>query len=266
MTPQRKQHARLLTGVLLVSLAGWIALLTGSAGPSMLSSTMCGDSASQLMEAPTLGHQAGNWVLMLVAMMLPTLVPPVYFIWQSSFARIRVALITLFFTGFGLVWLLVGAGLTGLEFFARSLAPPSWSWLPAIVVALAALVWQASPGKQICLNRCQSHPPLAAFGFAAGRDALKMGLVHGMWCAGSCWAAMLFPMVLPTGHHAAMAAVTVLMFCERMDPAARPSWRWRGFRTSFLWMQRRFRGWQPRVLLGRHPATAEAPWQASNTA
>lgn len=266
MTLQRKQHARLFTGVLLVSLAGWIALLTRSAGPSMLSSTMCGGTASQLMESAGLGHQATNWVLMLLAMMLPTLVPPVFFIWQSSFTRIRVTLVALFFTGFGLVWLLVGAGLTGAELLARSLAPPSWSWLPAIVVGLAALVWQASPAKQTCLNRCQSHRPLAAFGFAAGRDAFQMGLVHGLWCAGSCWVAMLFPMVLPSGHHAAMAAVTVLMFCERMDPAARPSWRWRGFRTSFLWLERRFRGWHPRVSPGRQPAVAEAPWQASNTA
>lgn len=243
MTNTRKQYARLFLGVLLVSLAGWIALLTQSESRSNLPFGMCGGSGSQIVEFPPLGDQAMKWVLMLVAMMLPTLVPPVYFIRQTSFARYRALLVTLFMIGFGMVWMLVGAVLTAVEFSAKSLAPQSW-W-PALVVVVAALIWQASPGKQICLNRCQSHRSLAAFGFAAGRDAFKMGLEHGMWCAGSCWASMLLPMVLLGGHHVAMAAVTVLMFCERLDPPTVPSWRWRGFRTALLWVKRWVRG--PRV-------------------
>lgn len=256
MTQTRKQHARLMTGVLLVSLTGWIMLLSESALSPTLLSSMCGGYASQSLGPPTLIDQVNNWGLMLVAMMLPTLVPPVFFIWQTSFARSRVFLVTLFFTGFGLVWMLVGAGLTWAKFVARSLASSSWSWLPFTVVGLVALVWQASPVKQICLNRCQSHRPLAAFGFAAQRDAARMGVVHGMWCAGSCWAAMLLSMAFPADHHAAMAAVTVLMFCERLDPPARPSWCWRGFRTSILCMEK----W----LRGRH-GTVDTPWHASNT-
>jgi predicted metal-binding membrane protein len=266
MTQQRKQYARLVAGVLIVSLAGWVMLLTRSGSASALSSAMCGGSGSLSPESPALGlgHQVSNWVLMLMAMMMPTLAPPVYFIWQTSFARLRAMLITLFFSGFGLVWLLVGAALTGAQLAASALAPQSW-W-PAGVVGLVALIWQASPFKQICLNRCRRHLPLAAFGFAAAWDGFKTGWVHGMWCAGSCWASMLFPMVLPSGHHAAMAAVTVLMFCERMDPAARPAWRWRGFGTSFLWMEKTFRCWHARILPSRQPATTEASWQASNTA
>jgi hypothetical protein len=85
------------------------------------------------------------------------------------------------------------------------------------------------------LNRCHNHRPLAAFGIAAARDALFMGLSHGRWCVGSCWAVMLLPLLLPDAHVAAMAAVTLLMFCERMDPPATPAWRLRGFRTALDW-------------------------------
>jgi hypothetical protein len=40
---------------------------------------------------------------------------------------------------------------------------------------------------------------------------------------------MLFPMLLPRGHVAAMAIVTLLTFSERLEHPRPPSWRWRGF-------------------------------------
>jgi predicted metal-binding membrane protein len=95
-------------------------------------------------------------------------------------------------------------------------------------VILLAIVWQLSPVKQRCLNRCHAHTELAAFGVAADLDALRFGVSHGIWCAGSCWALMLSPMLLPQGHVAAMAIVAVLTFSERLEHPKPPSWRWRG--------------------------------------
>jgi len=119
------------------------------------------------------------------------------------------------------------------------------SYLPATIVGLIALLWQASPFKQRCLNRCHSHRPLAAFGFAADLDVFRFGLEQGLWCVASCWAAMLFPMLLPEGHFIAMAAVAVLMFCERLDPPRAPAWRWRGFGTAVRSLSLRLRRPQP---------------------
>jgi predicted metal-binding membrane protein len=95
-------------------------------------------------------------------------------------------------------------------------------------VALIALAWQFSPFKQRCLNRCHAHGELSAFGAAADLDALRFGLAHGIWCACSCWALMLFPMLLPRGHLVAMACIAVLIFCERLEQPNPPCWRWRG--------------------------------------
>jgi predicted metal-binding membrane protein len=79
------------------------------------------------------------------------------------------------------------------------------------------------------LNRCHGLRALAAFGRAADNDALVFGATQGVWCAGSCWAWMLAPLLLPSGHIVAMAAITVLIFCERLDDPAPVRWRWRGF-------------------------------------
>jgi predicted metal-binding membrane protein len=173
---------------------------------------------------------AGNWALMMVAMMLPTLVPPLCYVHSRSFARRRVRAMGLFVAGYGAVWLAVGSALLGLQLLAQ------WAtvnlYLPVVVAGLLALVWQASPLKQRCLNRGHRHRALAAFGFRADWDALRLGLEHGGWCAASCWALMLVPLLLPHGHLLAMAVVGLLMFCERMDPPTQPAWGWRGFKTA----------------------------------
>jgi predicted metal-binding membrane protein len=169
---------------------------------------------------------AAGWALMLVAMMAPVLIAPVRHIRLRSFAHRRGRSIVLFIAGYAAIWMALGAVLLAMELAVSLFAPQSY--LPAAGVVVIALVWQASPIKQRCLNRCHAHTELAAFGAAADFDALRFGMTHGIWCAGSCWALMLFPMLLPRGHVAAMAAVAVLIFGERIELPMPPCWRWRG--------------------------------------
>ncbi|WP_176441544.1 DUF2182 domain-containing protein [Granulicella rosea] len=169
------------------------------------------------------GAWALGWAAMLVATMLPTLTAPLRHVRQQSFARRRGRSVALFLTGYGAVWLAAGVVLTGLALVLAWATP----WAGGAVGA-AALVWQASPAKQRCLNRGHAHPALAAFGGAADRSALRFGALHGIWCAGSCWAWMLLPMLLPRGRLLAMAAVGGLIFCERMERPERPCWKMRG--------------------------------------
>ncbi|HMG71861.1 MAG TPA: DUF2182 domain-containing protein [Pyrinomonadaceae bacterium] len=53
------------------------------------------------------------------------------------------------------------------------------------------------------------------------------GITHGAWCVGSCWALMLFPILLSDGHFAAMAGVTFLMISERLEQPRPLSWHLR---------------------------------------
>jgi len=169
---------------------------------------------------------AAGWALMLVAMMSPVLIAPVCDIRVRSFKRRRARSIALFVAGYAAIWMALGGVLVAAGLAARMLAPQSC--LPAACVSLIALVWQFSPVKQRCLNRCHAHAELAAFGAAADFAALRFGVSHGIWCGGSCWALMLLPMLLPRGHVVAMAMVAVLIFSERLEQPMPPCWRWRG--------------------------------------
>lgn len=172
-----------------------------------------------------LSSLAVGWALMLAAMMLPTLIAPIRHVLERSFRRRRVRSVTLFMLGYAAIWMVAGVGLLAVKMLLDLLSPPSY--LPAIGVGIIAFVWQCSPTKQRCLNRGHNHHELAAFGFAADLDSLRFGIMHGVWCVGSCWALMLVPMMLSQGHLAAMAAVTLVMISERFEQPRPLGWRLR---------------------------------------
>jgi predicted metal-binding membrane protein len=183
-------------------------------------------SLSMVMAMNSPASLAAGWSLMLFAMMLPVLILPIGYIRSSSFASRRARSTALFLIGYFALWIVAGPVLLALAAALRRYAPQSW--LPAIAVLTVALLWQSSPWKQICLNRCHLHIGLSAFGFSADLSALRFGLVHALWCVGSCWAWMLFPLLLPHGHIIAMVLVAGLAFAERIESPALPRWQPRG--------------------------------------
>jgi predicted metal-binding membrane protein len=114
-------------------------------------------------------------------------------------------------------------------------------FVSAVAAVALAAVWQCSPAKQVCLNHCHVRPALAAFGPRADTDVITFGATHAGWCIGSCGAAMLVPLILPGGHIAAMIALSVLVFCERLDRPAPPAWQWRGHGTAWRLVSGRVR-------------------------
>ena len=218
--------------VLFMSAIAWILLLLKSGG--MLTVVHCPPTrpgarpllgSAELTMNPPLDLAAG-WALMLVAMMSPVLIQPIRHIRLRSFRHRRTRSIALFVTGYAAIWMALGSVLLAIELVLKLFSPQSY--LSVTGVALVSLAWQCSPIKQRCLNRCHAHSELAAFGGAADFEALRFGLTHGMWCAGSCWTLMLFPMLLPRGHIVAMASMAILIFSERLEPPGPPCWRWRG--------------------------------------
>lgn len=252
--PHLKSHHWIALGACSLSLLAWIALGSGRDGAEYCAVSLSGGGARWL-SGTELAEAATRWLLMLVAMLGPLLIAPVYYIYSSSLARLRLRLAALCAVGYGVVWLMA-ASLLAVGQLLLSASFPQSPW-PAVAVGAAALAWQASPWKQVCLNRCHRYRPLAAFGRVAYRDALRVGLEHGGWCVGSCWLTMLWPMLLPMGHYAGMIGVAVLMYCERLDPGAPPAWRWRGCRTAAgyaAWLWRR--GWLRPVAGARAAATS----------
>ena len=133
---------------------------------------------------------------------------------------------SLFVIGYGAVWMIAGMGLQVVA-PAVQLAVSDTPMCLALS-AVAAMLWQISPAKQWCLNRCHRRPQLAASGAPADRAALEFGLSHGAACVGACWALMLLPLFVGQGHILAMLAVMVFAVAERLENAAPLAWRWRG--------------------------------------
>jgi|SRR5579864_1601162 len=216
----RRDRVKVRNAVLAATALAWVLLAwtLGWAGPHTHQHVMTRGGVSP--------GAAVNWLLMLAAMMAPVLIQPILFVRASSFARRRGRLTLLFVAGYTAVWIVEGALMLLLTAALGSSGSSLYGQATAVLVI--ALVWQCSPAKQACLNRCHALWELAAFGRAADTAALTFGVTQGVWCVGSCWAWMLLPLLLPSGHLAAMTAVAVLIFCERLDNPAPPSWRQRG--------------------------------------
>ena len=244
-----REVARVRYPVLAVSAVAWGALAGGPgvhiAGVEVFCSATGSGSAPPgaspflLLALNPPSALAAGWALMLVAMMSPLVISELHHIRFTSLARRRARSIALFAAGYGGVWMLCGTVLTGGELVALAVAPGSY--VPAIVAGLVASLWQASPLKQHCLNKCHGNRPLRAFGLQADLDAFRFGWTRGVWCIGSCGALMLFLLLLPEGHLVAMAAVAVLVFCERLEDPEPPGWKMRGLRKARRMMAARVR-------------------------
>ena len=239
MMLNRRELARVRFGVLGASAAAWVVVVASSLGVGRggLPDTLC--SSTQ----PAIGPAAGwilstslGWLLMIVAMMGPMTLPAIVHIHVSTFANRRRRAVALFLLGFMAVWVMPGLAMTALGTAVRDATANTY--VPAALAALVACVWQVSPFKQRCLNRCHAHRPLSPFGLRADVDALRLGLRHGLWCIGTCWALMLAMVLLPGWQLAAMVVVSALAFCERLDPPTAPAWRLRGARTAGLRLRR----------------------------
>jgi predicted metal-binding membrane protein len=164
--------------------------------------------------------------LMVAAMMLPLCVAPLRHVRERSFVSRRAPAMLLFVAGYALVWMVVALALQALALVALWAAP---SLLVCLAGAAAtSMLWQVSPAKQWCLNRCHRRPHLAAFGAAADRDVFAFGLTNGMACAAACWPLMLLPLFLMQAHVFGMIVVALFLFAERLDAPAPLVWRWRG--------------------------------------
>ena len=205
--------------LLLASAAGWLAMAYERSIPwlgALCRPAAAGDGARKLAELLSLGvAPLAHWGLMLLAMMPPLLAQPMHHLWHRSLIRSRGRTIALFFVGYLAVWMPVVGALAGTESMLRQIAPEA-EWPPLALSMALALLWQASPLKRRCLERCHRLPELASFGAKADLGCLRYGLSTAIWCAGSCWALMLIPMSGDyPGQLGAMIAVALFSSIER---------------------------------------------------
>jgi predicted metal-binding membrane protein len=167
---------------------------------------------------------AGGWVLMSAAMMLPTSLP-LFRLFDRLVAlrRDRNLLITLLITGYLLAWAAFGV-IAHLVDAALHVAVARSDWLlfngwvlGAGVLAIAGL-FQFSSFKYHCLDKCRTPFSFIAehwHGAAPRFGALRLGIDHGIFCVGCCWAIMLLMFVVGTGSVGWMLMVGAVMAVEK---------------------------------------------------
>src|SRR5262249_11929906 len=93
-----------------------------------------------------------GWVLMVVAMMLPPALALLWYVRERSFASRRTRSMLLFVAGFVAVWMAIGVVFQIGAWLLRWAEPVPFAGVGLAI--MVAVVWQVSPAKQWCLNRC----------------------------------------------------------------------------------------------------------------
>ncbi|MBV8067362.1 MAG: DUF2182 domain-containing protein [Candidatus Eremiobacteraeota bacterium] len=166
------------------------------------------------------------WQFMTAAMMLPSSLGVIrYYAATAAHAPDFPAALGLFLSGYFVVWTVFAlAAFTGDMQLHR--AVNAWPWLaahatliPAATLALAAL-YQFTPLKDACLKACR-HPGIYLMRhYRRGLlNGLRLGLGHGVYCLGCCWALMLVMFAAGVAHLAWMGLLAAIMFVEKTVPS-----------------------------------------------
>jgi predicted metal-binding membrane protein len=210
----------LIGTLLLLAAVGWF--ITGE--------RMAGMDMGPGTDPGAFGFWVSAWVVMMAAMMFPSIAPMVVMyvrIQQGKRAMDRVApagATALFVGGYLIVW--STAGLVGYTvlWLGHEVSPGFLAWdeggpYVAGAVILAAGIYQLTPLKDVCLTKCRSP---FAFLFTAWRPgrigALRMGIEHGGWCVGCCWALMAALIALGVMSVGWMVFVAALIAIEKLLP------------------------------------------------
>jgi predicted metal-binding membrane protein len=230
-------------GALVVCLAAaaWLTLWAWSASPYArylgheswtdlaVVGPLCSAFPGGEILVPALAYATG-WLLMIAAMMLPTTLPLLEIFRRITAGRADASrLVALVALGYACAWL--GFGLiahTADAMVHAVVARIGWlavnGWAIGAAVLGAAGLFQFTELKYRCLERCRT--PL---GFVVGRwrggsparEAFTLGVSHGLFCVGCCWALMLLTFAVGSGSMGWMLALSAIMAVEKNHPAGR---------------------------------------------
>jgi len=173
------------------------------------------------------------WWVMMVAMMLPTAAPMILLVGQvSRRARAggRAALsVGWLAAGYCIAWLGFSLVAVGLQFALEQAGlihgMLMWSldpWLSAILLVAAGL-YQLTPLKQACLTRCRSPVSFLVERRRNGvSGVLLLGLTHGLYCVGCCWALMALLFVGGIMNLVWIAGLALVVLLEKLVSDPRP--------------------------------------------
>jgi predicted metal-binding membrane protein len=164
------------------------------------------------------------WVVMMAAMMFPSVAPMVV-VWIRSVSsrssrRERISGVALFLSGYLIAWAAFGLVVYGALLLSDRLvdgSPTVAKWVGVAIFA-AAGIYQLTPLKEVCLRHCRS-PIGSLFHYANFRGPardLRVGLHHGAYCVACCWGLMIILIAVGTMNVAVMVALAIVIFIEKV--------------------------------------------------
>ncbi len=165
-----------------------------------------------------------TWLLMVVAMMVPAMLPMLRRVSLGSLWNRRCRSAALVLAAYLALWLGFGAvAVAAWAAFEPDLPPAvdSGSEVATGALLFLAASWQLTRAHRRCVKRAHRELPLAPRGRKADASCLRFGLYHAAQCTGICWPVMLA--MVPSHSLAIMASATVIVCWERL--ARVPSWR-----------------------------------------
>ncbi len=165
------------------------------------------------------------WVVMMIAMMVPAVMPMLMVFRQLDRGATSELDTVLFAGGYLSAWSLFSVAAASMQWTmhgAGFLQGDLLSIRPiaAAAVLIAAGAYQLTPIKEACLNKCRSPIGFFLANWRAGRwGAIRMGLHHGLFCIGCCWMLMLIMFVGGAMSVITMALLSGFILAERILPA-----------------------------------------------
>lgn len=227
--PIRRDRVIITSCIVLITALAWAYLvhldnqMSSSAVPETMMATM-----RMAIDAPWGARDVFftflMWAVMMIGMMSAT-AAPVLLLFSGMHTRkgergIPVA-VPLFALGYLTVWLgfSASAALAQWALHQGALLSSGMAALSprlAGAILIAAGVYQLTPAKGACLRQCQSPLGFLLSNWRDGsRGALEMGLRHGVYCLGCCWALMCVLFAVGVMNLAWVAALTAFILVEK---------------------------------------------------
>jgi predicted metal-binding membrane protein len=237
----RREQIFIGLGLTVVTVLAWLYVLFG-AGTGMSTLAM---TTWQFPPPKPAMSMAGEWTaaywltmlsmwwVMMIAMMIPSAAPMILLyarVFRHGQARGQISASTIvptaaFAGGYLACWLGFSVLTTALQFVLEQVGLVHgmlmWStdrWLTAGLLVAAGL-FQLSPLKATCLAHCRSPAEFLSRHWSKGRSgAFRLGIVHGAYCLGCCWALMLLLFAAGIMNLVWISGLAALVLIEKLAP------------------------------------------------
>ena len=192
---------------------------------------MTGPAAWMMTDTWDFPHEVllfAMWVVMMIGMMLPSAAPALLLyagvLRKSPEAASAPARVYAFAGGYLLAWTAFSLFATALQLLLRhclllSSMMETRSRVFGGMLLLVAGVYQLTPAKRACLESCRSPAGFIAQHWQRGiKGAFHLGLLHGIYCLGCCWALMLLLFVGGVMNLWWIGLLTMFVLLEKLAP------------------------------------------------